>query len=619
MPPSDGDRPDDEQPASGVTAAPDQDVLDADRGLIGRLEPGVVTAADGRVVWDQSAYAFLDGPCPPTAHPGLWRQSRLCARQGLYEVAPGLYQVRGLDLSNMTLIEGAEGVIVIDPLISTECAAAALALYRRHRGDRPVTGLLYTHPHIDHFGGAAGVVDGAGAVPVVAPEGFAAHAVSENVVVGTAMARRAVYLYGSALPVAPAAQIGTGLGLATSRGTISLVPPTVDVTHTGQELVLDGVRMEFQLTPGTEAPVEMNLAFPDLGALCLAENATHHLHNIGTLRGALVRDARAWARYLAETIERYGARVDVAFASHHWPTWGQARVVRFLAEQRDLYGFLHDQTVRRMNQGETAAEIAEDLTLPPVLAEAWHTRGYYGSISHNVKAIYQRYLGWYDGNPANLWPHPPVARAQRYVACLGGAEATVATARRYAAAGDLRFAAELLNHVVFAEPDRADARAALADVYTRLGHGAENGTWRNMYLTGAAELGDGAPRRGAGSGGGLVGALSVEQLFDAWAVRIDGRRAAAVPLAIDWTITDTGERWRTSLSNGVFLPRRRAEGAGTTGDGPADCSLTLARGQVLGALLGDRAGVDVVGDASALDRLAALLDQFDPAFPIVTP
>lgn len=387
-----------------------QDFEDAQRGFVGTAEETTVRGnGSGAGVWDLDAYGFLDGDCPDTANPSLWRQGRLVARHGLFEVVEGIYQVRGFDLSNMTIVEGDSGVLVIDPLISAETAAAALALYRRHRGDRPVTGVLYTHSHVDHFGGVRGVVrqeDIDGGVPVIAPEGFLEHAVSENVYAGTAMGRRAAYMYGAALPTGERGQIGAGLGQSTSTGTVGLIPPTLDVTHTGQCETVDGIRMVFHLTPGTEAPAELNIHFPGHSALCMAENATHNLHNLLTLRGAQVRNPHVWAHYLTEAIQLFADGVDVAFASHHWPTWGRERVLTFLSEQRDLYAYLHDQTLRLLNQGLTALEIAEILQVPPALERAWHTHGYYGSVSHNTKAVYQHYLGWFDGNPAHLWEHP---------------------------------------------------------------------------------------------------------------------------------------------------------------------------------------------------------------------
>ncbi|MFF0434799.1 alkyl/aryl-sulfatase [Streptomyces sp. NPDC004327] len=594
---------------------------DADRGFLGALVPGVVTAADGRVVWDNDAYAFLKAECPDTAHPSLWRQSELCVRQGLYEVTEGIYQVRGLDISNMTVVEGERGIVVIDPLISTETAAAALGLYREHRGDRPVTGLVYTHSHGDHFGGARGVLphgteDG---VPILAPAGFLEHAVSENVYAGNAMVRRASYMYGNNIPKGPDGQIGVGLGATASSGTISLIPPTVDITRTGQEETVDGVRMVFQLTPGTEAPAEMNFLFPDHRALCLAENATHNLHNVLTLRGAVVRDARIWARYLDEAIEYFHGRYDVGFASHHWPTWGHDNVVAFLSEQRDLYAYLHDQTLRLLNEGLTGPEIAERLQLPPALEKRWHARGYYGSLSHNAKAVYQRYLGWYDGNPAHLWEHPPVELAQRYVDVAGGPAEAVAKARAYADGGDLRFAATLLNHVVFADPENTGARQALAGVYTRLGHGSENGTWRNFYLTGAQELREGV-------GGELVdmtnpemaAALTVPMLVDSVAVRIDGPRAWHDEITIDLRLTAPDEPRRLTLRNGVLTHRALA----APPHSPAGLTLTLGKPQLLGLLAGgDPHGLGIVveGDPALLTRLLSYVTKPDPQFPIVTP
>jgi alkyl sulfatase BDS1-like metallo-beta-lactamase superfamily hydrolase len=589
------------------------DFDDADRGLIGSLKPCVVKDATGRVVWDNDVFAFLEGDCPGTAHPSLWRQSQLCAKQGLYEVTDGIYQVRGLDLSNMTLVEGDTGVIVIDPLVSTEVAAAALGLYREHRGDRPVTGVVYSHSHVDHFGGVRGVVTGD--VPILAPAGFMEHAVAENVYAGGAMNRRALYMYGAVLDKAPGGQIGAGLGMTNSTGTISLMPPTVDVTRTGQQETVDGVLVEFQLTPGTEAPAEMNFLFPGHRALCLAENATHNLHNILTLRGALVRDPRIWSRYLNEAISLFAGRADVAFASHHWPTWGPERIRPFLSQQRDLYAYLHDQTLRMMNQGHTGIEIAELIEMPPALQRAWHTHGYYGSVSHNVKAIYQRYMGWFDGNPAHLWQHPPAEAARRYVDCLGGTDAVVAQARQYADAGDLRFAAELLNHAVFADPGAAVVKELLAAVYERLGHGAENGTWRNFFLMGALELNRGAmPPPVNIAAPDMLAALSVEQLFDSIAICVNGPRAWAEALTIDWDFTDEQARYRMTLSNGALIHWPGG------GQGEADLTVTLTKPALLGLLAGGGlAGVQTAGDAGVIQRLLSLLDQPDPGFPIVTP
>ncbi len=597
---------------SATTEEP-TDFDDADRGWIASLEPAVVTAEGGRVVWDNDAYAFLGEPCPPTAHPSLWRQGQLVSRQGLYRVTESIYQVRGLDLSNMTLVEGRSGVIVIDPLISAETAAAALSLYRAHRGERPVTAVIYTHAHVDHFGGVHGVVTHE--VPILAPDGFMESAVSENVYVGVAMSRRALYMYGSALDKGPAGQIGCGLGMTTSTGSIGLIPPTVTITHTGQEETIDGVRIQFQLTPGTECPAEMNFLFPDHRALCLAENATRNLHNLVTLRGAVVRDARVWAAYLDEAITLFADQCDVAFASHHWPTWDHPRIVDYLSLQRDLYAYLHDQTLRLINAGYTGIEAAEVLEMPPALDRAWHTHGYYGSVSHNVKAVYQRYLGWFDGNPANLWRHPPVESALRYVECMGGADEVMAKAEEYRRRGDLRFAAELLDRVVFADPDNAHAKDRLAGVYDQLAYGSENGTWRNFFLMGAHELRNGivtSPPVTASPQ--MLRALSLDQLFDAIAIRVNGPRAWDEELTIDWSFTDLGQVHRTSLRNGVLI--HRADVA----PGGADLELTLTVPLMIDMVTGRGfEGLEHRGDLGVVARLLAVLDAPDQNFAIVTP
>jgi alkyl sulfatase BDS1-like metallo-beta-lactamase superfamily hydrolase len=600
------------------------DFESAARGFVGALEPGVVRDAEGRVVWDNDSYSFLGGEPPATVNPSLWRQSQLLTRQGLFEVVPGIYQLRGFDLSVMTVIEGETGIIVIDPLICVETAAAALGLYRAHRGDRAVSAVIYTHSHVDHFGGVKGVTTQedveAGRVPVLAPEHFLEHAVSENVYAGTAMGRRAGYMYGAALERGPFGQVGAGLGQTTSTGTVSLIRPTVDITATGQEHVVDGVRMVFQITPGTEAPAEMNFYFPDFAALCLAENATRTLHNILTIRGALVRDSHAWSSYLTEAIDLFADRTEVAFASHHWPTWGREKVREHLELQRDLYGYLHDQTLRMMNAGLVGSEIAEALVMPPALERAWHTHGYYGSVSHNVKAIYQRYMGWYDGNPANLWQHPPVDRARRYVEAMGGTDAVVTTARTAYEQGDYRWAAEVLSHVVFADPAHQPGRALLADTFEQLGFGAECGTWRCAYLSGAYELREGnfgTPAEAASAD--VLASLEPAQVFDAMAVRVNGPRAWDERILLDVDLGATG-RYRLRLANGVLTYTTAAQ---TTA---ADLTLRMPRAALAALLGGDLTsnslaalGVHVDGDPAALARLLACLDAPDPDFDIVTP
>ncbi|MEV0292947.1 alkyl sulfatase dimerization domain-containing protein [Nocardia sp. NPDC050710] len=615
--------------AATLPFADTADLADADRGFLAAPTSGVITTSDGTVVWDNDSYDFLGQPCPTSAHPGLWRQSGLVVKQGLYEVTEGIYQIRGFDLSNMTLVEGDSGVIVIDPLICMETAAAGLALYRERRGDRPVTGLIYTHSHIDHFGGALGVTTAeevaAGRCPVLAPAGFLEHTVAENVYAGTAMARRAAYMYGAVLPRGPLGQVGAGLGQTTSSGTVTLIPPTVDITATGQQETIDGVRIVFQITPGTEAPAEMNFYFPDHRALCMAENATHTQHNLLTLRGALVRDPHIWAKYLTESINLFARDSDVVFASHHWPTWGTERLVEFLSLQRDLYGYLHDQTLRLLNQGYVGAEIAEQLQLPPAIENAWHTSGYYGSVSHNVKAIYQRYMGWFDGNPAHLWEHPPVESARRHVEFMGGAEEVLRKARASYDAGDYRWVAQVLNYVIFADPTNDAAKELQASTFEQLGYGAENGTWRNFYLSGAYELrygSFGTPT--ATNAPTMLASLTVEQIFDAMALRVDGPKAWDKRVVTEWHISDEKRVHRLELRNGLLTHYDRPDGVALP---EPDATFTLTHGTLIKVLvIGEDFGVAVAagdiaieGDPAKLADLVQVFDQPDPDFAIVTP
>ena len=598
------------------------DFDDADRGLIAAQQPCVVKAADGRVVWDNDVYAFLNGDAPPSVHPSLWRQSTLAVKQGLYEVVEGIYQVRGFDLSNISFIEGDTGVIVIDPLISTETAAAALALYRAHRGDRPVVAVIYTHSHVDHFGGVLGVtsqadVDG-GRVAVLAPEGFVAHAVQENVYAGTAMTRRATYMYGTLLAIGPQGQVGCGLGQRTSTGEVAMIMPTIDVQDTGEKHTIDGVEIEFQMAPGTEAPAEMHFYFPRYRALCMAENATHNLHNLLTLRGALVRDPHVWAGYLTEAIDTFADRTDVVFASHHWPTWGHDRIVDFLSLQRDLYAYLHDQTLRLLNQGYTGVEIAEQFALPPALEKAWHAHGYYGSVNHNVKAVYQRYMGWFDGNPGRLWPHPPDAIGPRYVAAMGGIDRVVELAQDAFDHGDFRWAATLLDHAIFTASEHAAARALYADTLEQLAYGAENGVWRNFFLSGATELRDGNfGTATSATSPTLLAQLSPEQIFDGFAISINGPRAWDLDVAVDVTFLDSAANYRLTLRNGVLVYRKVPADEAT-----AAATIKLAnKVRLLMFAMGDAdsPGLEVTGDEGALPSILAVLDQPNPGFDIVTP
>ncbi|ORB30764.1 alkyl/aryl-sulfatase [Mycolicibacterium parafortuitum] len=608
--------------AESLPFADTRDFADADRGFIAARQPCVITAADGRVVWDNDVYAFLSGDAPPTVHPSLWRQSMLAAKQGLYEVVEGIYQVRGFDLSNITFVEGDTGIIVIDPLVSTEVAAAALALYRQHRGDRAVNAVIYTHSHVDHFGGVLGVTSqadvDAGKVAVLAPEGFTAHAVQENVYAGTAMTRRAGYMYGTVLERGPHGQVGCGLGQTPSTGEVAIIVPTVDIRETGETHTIDGVEIEFQMAPGTEAPAEMHFYFPRFRALCMAENATHNLHNLLTLRGALVRDPHGWAGYLTEAIDTFADRADVVFASHHWPTWGKENIVEFLSLQRDLYAYLHDQTLRQLNQGYTGIEIAENFAMPPALDNAWHARGYYGSVSHNVKAVYQRYMGWFDGNPARLWPHPPEAIGPRYVDAMGGIDRVVELAQKAFGDGDFRWAATLLDHAMFTDENHAGARALYADTLEQLAYGSETATWRNFFLAGATELRDGnfgTPVQANSTA--MVGQLTPEQMFDVLAISVNGPRAWDLDLAIDVTFLDTDANYRLTLRNGVLVYRRTA-----ADETSAQATIRLAsKLRLLTLAAGDNSspGLEIAGEAEVLASLVSVLDKPDPDFNIVTP
>lgn len=598
-----------------------RDFDDANRGFIARPKRNIVHDENGEVVWDNASFDFLQGEAPDTVHPSLWRMSKLNAIDGLFEVVPGIYQVRGYDLSNLTVVEGETGIVIVDVLTSREPAAAALALYRAHRGDRPVKAVVYTHSHVDHFGGVHGVVRphevSSGAVRIIAPEGFTEHAIAENVYAGTAMARRAGYMYGTALERGAAGAVGSGLGQTPSTGTVGLIVPTDFIAETGQTLTIDGVEMRFQLAPGTEAPAEMHIYFPGFRALCMAENATHTLHNVLTLRGALVRDPQVWAGYLTEAIDTFAEISDVVFSPHHWPTWGTDRIREFLSLQRDLYAYLHDQTLRLMNQGYQGAEIAEMMQLPPALENAWHTRGYYGSVSHNVKAVYQRYMGWFDGNPARLWPHPPAEQAARYVSAMGGTDRVVELAQHSYDSGDYRWAATLLDHVVFTDSDHAAGRELYARTLDQLAYGIENATWRNFFLSGASELREGnfgTPT--AANSLDLLRELSPVQIFDSIAIRVNGPKAWNEALSLDVVFSDLDEVHRVTLRNGVLIHRERA-----AQDPPADAILAAEKLRLLMLLAGDESspGIELSGDKTAFARLFAVLDAPDPGFNIVLP
>jgi alkyl sulfatase BDS1-like metallo-beta-lactamase superfamily hydrolase len=616
------------QNAVATGMAPDD--RDFERATRGRIAPPSAATIDheaGHPVWDFAAWDFLTGDPPATVNPSLWRQSRLNSIAGLFEVTDGIYQVRGFDLANITLVAGETGWLVIDPLTSSETARAALDLADEHLGARPVSAVIYTHSHVDHFAGIRGVVTDErvadGSVPIIAPAGFLEAAISENVIAGNAMTRRGTYMYGALLPNGPRGSVGAGLGQAVPfLASSGLIEPTVDIDTTGTEMTIDGISLVFQSTPGTEAPAEMNFHFPDHRALCMAENCTATLHNVYTPRGAQIRDALAWSTYIDEAIELFAADSDLVFASHHWPRWGDDDVRHYLASQRDLYRYIHDQTMRLANHGHTATEIAEQLALPASLGDEYFNRDYYGTVSHNAKAVYQRYLGWFDGVPAHLNPHPPTAGGERYVRYMGGADAVVEQALVDFEAGDYRWVAEVVNHVVFAEPDHAAAIELLADTYEQLGYQAESGPWRNFYLTGAQELRAGSPPFSGRNliGADVVRAMTVEQLFRFLGVRLNGTEADGVTATLAVTITDRDETYTLGLAHSAVHHRPGRPDR-------ADATLSLDHAQLAELAMGAadvaehvEAGTLVIeGDRSLVEQFFALFDDFELFFPIVTP
>ncbi|HSW11456.1 MAG TPA: alkyl sulfatase dimerization domain-containing protein [Solimonas sp.] len=602
------------------------DFANARRGYIAPLpEGGVIRTADGREIWNLGAYQYgNDQPAPDTVNPSLWRQQQLLAIGGLFEVVPGIYQVRSADVSNLTIVEGKTGLIIIDPVLTTETAKAGLDLYRAHRGSKPVVAVIYTHSHIDHFGGVRAVVDEAdvkaGKVQIIAPEHFVHEAVSENVNTANHMTRRASYQFGNLLPKSATGSVTSGLGLGTPAGTITMIRPTREIGAGDQTVQIDGLTFDFLLAPASEAPAEMHFYIREYKALTAAENANHTMHNIQTLRGAKPRDALGWARVLNTTLTRWGAQAEVLYGPHHWPVWG-ADVVKTLQMQRDLYKYLNDQTLRLANHGYNKDEAAELVALPDELAQFWANRGYYGTVSHNVKGVWAYYLGWFDGNPATLQPLPPQMSGRKFVEYMGGADRIMAKARKDYAAGEYRWVAQVLDTLVAAQPENQAARKLLADALTQMGYQAESGIWRNFYLTGAKELREGVNRNSTPSTGSpdLLRALTVEQLFDVVAIRLNGPKAQGHRIAINIAVTDLKQDYGLVLENAVL---NTVPPVATP-----DLSLALPKDALLALLFGKaklpelvKGGVATVsGDATKLGELAGLLDTFDLWWNVATP
>ena len=613
------------QRASAATLPADdgEDAEFARRGFVATRSDPLIRAPDGHTVWNLDAYKFVAGPAPATVNPSLWRHAALLAQNGLFKVTEGVWQVRGFDVSNLTVIAGKTGWILIDPLTSREAAAAALELVDAQLGKRPVSAVIYSHSHGDHYGGVRGVIDekdvAAGKVAVIAPARFMEEAASENIMAGVAMARRASYQFATALTPGAQGQMTSGIGPALSAGTTTLIAPTDTIAKTGETRTVDGVDLEFQIVSGTEAPSEMNVWIAPARTFLAAEIATCSFHNILTPRGAKVRDAHAWAEMLDEAVQRYAPKSDTLIASHCWPRFGQADLTGFLSAQRDNYRYLHDQTVRRMNQGETMDEIAEEVVQPPALAATWANHGYYGTYRHNAKAIYQFYLGWYDGAPVHLNQLPPTKRATRYVAAMGGKAKVLALAKKAMAAGDYRWSSDLLDKLVFADPTNTVAREALADSYEQQGYQAESAIWRNQFLSAAKELRDGAlsPMRST-QAENVIAAVPTQLLLDSVATRYDPTKLGRARVALDLVFSERKES--VSMVAGVTTLFGRSSAA----ERP-DATLTGPRRLILGLFLKvplaqlEAAGLKVEGDRAAVVALAGALDPMPGSFNIVEP
>ena len=617
------------QHAASRAALPFSDTRDfeeATRGFIDTLKNAHIEN-NGKTVWNLEQYGFLsDQEAAPTVNPSLWRLARLNMSHGLFEVVPGVYQVRGFDIANMTLIEGDTGVIVFDTLTSIEGARVAIELYFKHRGRRPVRAVIFSHSHTDHWGGARGVLDDAllaSGVPVIAPNLFLEGAVSETVIAGPAMVRRAQYQFGPLLEKGPRGQVDTGVGKTMAIGTSAMVRPDDFIKATGDKRTIDGVEIEFQMTPNIEAPAEMHIYVPRYKLMNLADACPHGFHNLLPFRGAEVRDGLAWSKYLSEALHMWGDKAEVMCGQHNWPVWGKERIREIVSQQRDLYKFAHDQTLRLMNHGLTGPEISEQIRLPQSLQNAWHTRGYYGHIRHNVKAIYQKYLGWYDCNPANLDPLPPVASGRKFVEYAGGGNALLEKARKDFDSGEFRFAAQALSHLVFAEPDNQAARSLLADTFEQLGYLAESALWRNSYLFGAHELRHGASKMPPRPSLPLetAKALRTDQLWDALSVRLNGPKAEGKRIVLNWVFTDTKETFVMTLENAALTYLAVAPAM------DAQATVTLTRDPLNRLVSNDKTLADlmaageisVTGDTKKLEELMGLMDVFSRVFEIVEP
>jgi alkyl sulfatase BDS1-like metallo-beta-lactamase superfamily hydrolase len=605
-----------------------EDFKNAQKGFIARGEEEIKDA-NGKIVWSTKKFAFMQDlkkKAPATVNPSLWRQMLLVNLTGLFKVDEHIYQVRNYDLSNITFIEGKSGLIVMDPLVSAEPARAALDLYFEHRPKKPVVAVIYSHSHIDHFGGVRGIVDEAdlkaGKVKIIAPLGFVENSIEENVMAGNAMSRRASYMYGNVLPKDEKGNVGAGLGSTTSSGNVTMIVPTVIIAEAWEDHVIDGLHFEFQLTLNTEAPSEMHYYIKEFKALCPAENVNHTMHNIYTLRGAKVRDSKAWAKHIDNMLLKWGDEAQVLFAPHHWPSWGNENINEHVSKQRDTYKFMHDQVLRLANHGYTIDEVGDMVRLPEELDQTWASHGYYGSISHNARAIFNFYLGYFDGNPSHLHKLPPEPAAKKYVKYMGGSEHVIEMAKEDFAKGEYRWVAEALDHLVFAQPDNEEAKNLLADTLEQLGFVAESGPWRNFYLSGARELREGvkpAPTPNTASPD-IVQNMPIAMLLDYMAVRLNPEKAAGKKLKINFNFTDVNELYSVFLENSTLNNRE-----GNADD--ADTTITTTRATLDNIMLGkltvekgiESGVIKVEGTKGKFKELQGMLDDFEFWFNIVTP
>lgn len=602
-----------------------QDYEDANRGFIASIDGNAVLDKEGKVSYSVEEWDFLKSNTPQTANPSLWRQSQLNRINGLFEVIPGkLYQVRGFDIANMTFIRSDNGWIIIDVTTTDAAAKAGYDLIKKHVADLPVQGVIFTHPHGDHYGGITAMKEASSKkdFDIIAPKGFMVSAQNENVLAGVAMTRRATYMYGLQLQPGEKGTLGCGLGQRMSTGSKGIARPTIEIANTGEKHTIDGVEMEFVYVLDTEAPVEIMIWLPQLKAFCTAEDMTHNMHNLQTLRGAKVRNGLLWSKAVDTAIERYGDRVEVSFSTHHWPTWGNERIVDYWEAQRDMYRYLHDQTLHLANRGLTPDEIAEEMKLPASLASQFNCRGYYGTLSHNVKAQYDLYFGWFDGNPAHLNPLPPSELGAKYVEAIGGADKVLEVAKASYAKGEYRWVATLLDNLVFAEPENKEARQLLSDTYSQLGYQAESGPWRNFYLTGAQDLLKKAvPYTSKLINDGVLSQMDMGTLLDYCAIQLNGEKAGGKEAVININFTDTKEKVMLMLKNGVLNHRLGSQ------DKKADLTMEIAKMDFVKLFFGrtdlqtlrKTNKVKTTGDTKAIDMIRSAYEPADPNFKIVLP